>query len=267
MGHPKLKKKTYSKPTHPWQKERLEEEKGLLKEFGLKNKEEIWRVSSKLRKYAKQAKTLITLNTPQSEIEQAHLLKKLSSLGLIEETAKLEDVLTITLTDILNRRLQTLVHKNKLAKSMRQSRQFITHEHILIGEKKITSPSYLVSKKEESILNFASNSPLFSQDHPERAMEKEVMPVVKEDKKKAKKTEEKSKKTEDKKEKPKKEKTAKKEEKSDKEDKKEEKSKSQKSKISGGLEAKSQSDSKSKEEKKEEKPSKEEKTESKEEKK
>jgi small subunit ribosomal protein S4 len=191
MGHPKLKKKTYSKPTHPWQKERLEEEKGLLKEFGLKNKEEIWRVSSKLRKYAKQAKTLITLNTPQSEIERAHLLKKLSSLGLIEETAKLEDVLTITLTDILNRRLQTLVCKKNLAKSIRQSRQFITHEHILIGEKKITSPSYLVSKQEESILNFASNSPLFSQDHPERAMEKEVMPVVKEDKKKAKKTEEK----------------------------------------------------------------------------
>ena len=203
MGHPKLKKKTYSKPTHPWQKERLEEEKGLLKEFGLKNKEEIWRVSSKLRKYAKQAKTLITLNTPQSEIERAHLLKKLSSLGLIEETAKLEDVLTITLTDILNRRLQTLVCKKNLAKSIRQSRQFITHEHILIGEKKITSPSYLVSKQEESILNFASNSPLFSQDHPERAMEKEVMPVVKEDKKKAKKTEEKKETTKE--EKPKKE--------------------------------------------------------------
>ena len=213
MGHPKLKKKTYSKPTHPWQKERLEEEKGLLKEFGLKNKEEIWKVSSKLRKYAKQAKTLITLNTPQSEIERVHLLKKLSSLGLIEETAKLEDVLTITLTDILNRRLQTVVCKNKLAKSMRQSRQFITHEHILIGEKKITSPSYLVSKQEESILNFASNSPLFSQDHPERAMEKEVIPVVKEDKKKAK--------------------------------------KSQKLKISEGLEAKSQSETKSSENKEE----------------
>jgi small subunit ribosomal protein S4 len=234
MGHPKLKKKTYSKPTHPWQKERLEEEKGLLKEFGLKNKEEIWRVSSKLRKYAKQAKTLITLNTPQSEIERAHLLKKLSSLGLIEETAKLEDVLTITLTDILNRRLQTLVCKKNLAKSIRQSRQFITHEHILIGEKKITSPSYLVSKQEESILNFASNSPLFSQDHPERAMEKEAMPVVKEKK-------------------------AKKEEK--KETTKEEKPKSQKSKISEGLETKSQSKEakskdKPKEEKTEEKPKK-----------
>ncbi|GAF76524.1 unnamed protein product, partial [marine sediment metagenome] len=155
MGHPKLKKKTYSKPTHPWQKERIEEEKELLKEFGLKNKEEIWKVSSLLRKYAKQAKTLIALDTPQSEIRRAQLLKKLSSSGLIEETAKLEDVLTITLKDILSRRLQTMIYKNKLAKSIRQSRQLITHEHIVVGDKKITSPSYLVSKQEETIINFA----------------------------------------------------------------------------------------------------------------
>ncbi len=87
MGHPKLKKKTYSKPTHPWQKERLEGEKELLREFGLKNKEEIWKVTSLLRKYAKQAKNLIALNTPQSEIQRAQLLKKVSSLGLIDDKA------------------------------------------------------------------------------------------------------------------------------------------------------------------------------------
>jgi len=204
MGHPKLKKKTYSKPTHPWQKERIEEEKALLKEFGLKNKEEVWKVASLLRKYAKQAKTVIALTTSQSEIEKARLLKKLSSLGLIEETAKLEDVLTITLKDILSRRLQTLVYKNKLAKSIRQARQFITHEHIIVGDKKITSPSYLVSKKEESLINFASNSQLSNQDHPERMLEKEIpAKAIKEEKKEPKK-----KKTKE--EKPKKEHKAKK---------------------------------------------------------
>ena len=58
MGHPKLRKKTYQKPTHPWQKERIEEEKTLLKEFGLKNKKEVWRVNSLLRKHKRQAKKL-----------------------------------------------------------------------------------------------------------------------------------------------------------------------------------------------------------------
>lgn len=218
MGHPKLKKKTYSKPTHPWQKERIEEEKELLKEFGLKNKKEVWRVASLLRKYAKQAKNLIALNTPQSEIEKAQLLKKLTSLGLIEETAKIEDVLTITLKDILNRRLQTLIYKNKLAKSIRQARQIITHKHIIIGDKKITSPSYLVSKKEESLINFDSNSPLSNQDHPERITEQEPLKKApKEDKKKPKK---KTKEKEDKKPEKKTKEKDKKQDKDNKEDKK-----------------------------------------------
>ena len=184
MGHPKLRKRTYRGPTHPWQKERIEEEKALLKEFGLKNKKEVWRVASLVRKYNSQVKKLIAATTSQSEIEKKQLLKRLYSLGLVQETAKIEDVLTITLKDILNRRLQTLVYKNRLAKSVRQARQFITHEHIIIGSKKITSPSYIVQKNEETLINFAPNSDLFSQDHPERIVQKEpVTPEKKEEKK------------------------------------------------------------------------------------
>ncbi len=203
MGHPKLKKKTYSKPTHPWQKERLEIERELLKEFGLKNKEEVWKANALLRKYAKQAKTLIALSSPQSEIERAKLLKKLTSLGFIEETAKLEDVLTITLNDILSRRLQTIIFKKGLSKSIRQARQFITHEHVSIGDKKITSPSYLVSKKEEPSISFASNSSLVSPDHPERTLEKQQAPAVSEKKKETKEDKSKDDKKETKDEKPK----------------------------------------------------------------
>jgi small subunit ribosomal protein S4 len=187
MGQPKLRKRTYSTPTHPWQKERIEEEKALLNEFGLKNKEEIWKVGSKLRKYARQAKTLIALNTPQAEIEITQLVSKLKALGLIGETAKLEDVLTITLKDILNRRLQTILYKKKLAKSIRQARQFIIHHHVFIGDKKITSPAYLVSKNEEPQVNFAPNSPFIVADHPERVVEKEAADKPKAEEKKTRK--------------------------------------------------------------------------------
>jgi len=186
MGHPKLKKKTYSGPTHPWQKERIEEEKELLREFGLKNKKEVWRLSSVLRKYAAQAKKLIALDNPQAEIEKTQLLKKLSLSGLIKETAKLEDVLSITLKDILNRRLQTIIYKSKSTKSIRQARQFITHGHVTIGDKKITVPSYLVSTQEETLINFAPTSKLSNQDHPERSVQAEPI-KKKEDKKKIKK--------------------------------------------------------------------------------
>ena len=38
MGDPKRTKKKYSTPLHPWQAERLEEEKGLTREYGFRNK-------------------------------------------------------------------------------------------------------------------------------------------------------------------------------------------------------------------------------------
>ncbi len=51
---------------------------------------------------------------------------------------------------------------------MHQARQFITHRHIIIGSKEITSPSYLTSLQEEAALSFHERSALKSSDHPER---------------------------------------------------------------------------------------------------
>ena len=171
MGHPKLKKRRYSKPSHPWQKERILEEAEILEEFGLKNKRELWKVASLLRKHSAQAKRLIALTTPQAEIEKTQLLSKLSSLGLIGETTRLEDVLTITLKGIMERRLQTLVHKKGLAKSVRQARQFIVHGHVSISEEKMNVPSFIVPVDLENKISFNPASKLSEEQHPERIKE------------------------------------------------------------------------------------------------
>lgn len=172
MGDPKKKRKKFSKPPRLWQKERIEGEKALVKEYGFKNKQEIWKMSSILRNFSNQAKVLISLKTPQAEKEKKQLLHKLQNLGLIKKTAQMEDVLGITLRDVLERRLQTLVLKKGMANSIKQARQFITHEHIAVGEKKITVPSYLVSVKEEGVLSFATDSGLADSQHPERVLKR-----------------------------------------------------------------------------------------------
>ena len=46
MGDPRKIRKKYETPTHPWQKDRIDEEKTLTIEFGLKNKKEIWRMET-----------------------------------------------------------------------------------------------------------------------------------------------------------------------------------------------------------------------------
>ncbi|MBI2523304.1 30S ribosomal protein S4 [Candidatus Woesearchaeota archaeon] len=174
MGSPKKQRKKFSKPTHPWQKERILAEQELVKEYGLNRKYELWKMNSVLRNLTRQAKNLIATKKPQAEKEAKQLLTKLHSLGIINKEAQVEDVLSLSLKDIMERRLQTLVYRKNLASSARQARQFIVHEHIALGEKTVTAPSYLVPVDEEANIGFSQGSVLSNADHPQRSAISEV---------------------------------------------------------------------------------------------
>ncbi|MBW2999222.1 30S ribosomal protein S4, partial [Candidatus Woesearchaeota archaeon] len=145
-----------------------------LKEYGLKNKKEIWKMRSVLRSFSSQAKSLVALETAQAEKEKQQLLTRLRACGLLTPESTLDDILGLSLRDILERRLQTLVFKKGLARSFNQARQFITHQHIMIGDKKIASPSYIVRVNEENNIFFVANSSLSDPEHPERSVKEKV---------------------------------------------------------------------------------------------
>ncbi|MBT4461071.1 30S ribosomal protein S4 [archaeon] len=168
MGDPRKLRKKYSTPSHPWQKERIEEEKLLMREYGFKNKKELWKLNSKLKDYKSQVKALISKHDEVSEKKKADLIKRLQGFNLLSENAILEDILSLGLKDLCDRRIQTVVVKKNLARSISQARQFITHEHVTVGNRKITSPSYLVSHSEELMIKLSDDSPFNSEDHPER---------------------------------------------------------------------------------------------------
>jgi len=174
MGSPKKQRKKFSKPSHPWQKERILAEKELLKSYGLNRKYEIWKMNSILKNFTKQARNLITSENPQVEKERNQLLTKLFSLGLTGKDAKIEDVLSLTLKDIMERRLQTLVYRKNLSSSIKQARQFIVHEHVSLGEKTISAPSFLVPVEEEGSIQFAQGSILTNTSHPIRTVIKDM---------------------------------------------------------------------------------------------
>lgn len=169
MGDPKRIRRKYDTPSHPWIKSRIDEEKKLSKEFGTKNKKEIWKAETLLKKYKSQAKKLIALTGNQSEVETKHLYRRVKELGLIKGEATFDAILGLSINSVLSRRLQSVVFSNGLARTPNQARQFIVHGHVFVAGKKITSPSYLVSVKEESTVEFAVSSSLYDNDHPERA--------------------------------------------------------------------------------------------------
>ena len=188
MGDPRKLRKKYSTPTHPWQKLRIDEEKELMKSYGFKNKVELWKLNSKLRNFKSQVKKLIPKKDEASQKQKQELIKRLQNMNLIGENAVAENILEVTMIDMCERRLQTIVFKKGLGKSIKQARQFITHEHVIIGDRKVTSPSYLVTSGDEKTITFSKNSVLMSEDHPERVNKKAVpaKPVVEEAKEKPK---------------------------------------------------------------------------------
>ena len=68
----------------------------------------------------------------------------------------------------MERRLQTIVMKKGLARTIKQARQMITHKHIIVGNKVIPSPSYLVTVDDESRILYSPRSKFNDVEHPER---------------------------------------------------------------------------------------------------
>ena len=168
MGHPKRVRKKYRTPAHPWQKARIEEEAGFIGRYALVNKKEIWKMTSMLKDFKQQAKKLSSLSSAQSEKEKKLLLKRLVSMAILKPEDSLDSILIIKPEDIMERRLQTITFKKGFARSMKQARQFITHKHIKVADKTITSPSYIVLQEEEAAVKFCPSSALSDADHPER---------------------------------------------------------------------------------------------------
>lgn len=168
MGDPRKARAQFKKPKKPFNKVRLDAELILTREYGLQNKQEIFRSESLLRKFASQAKKLMSATGEQAEQEQKALLGKLQSLALIGADAQLDDVLALDLKNILERRLQTQVLRAGLANTIKQARQFIVHNHIQVNGKSITFPSHIISKEDESKITFVESSSIAKEDHPER---------------------------------------------------------------------------------------------------
>mmetsp|Transcript_18898 Transcript_18898/g.32150 ORF Transcript_18898/g.32150 Transcript_18898/m.32150 type:complete len:186 (-) Transcript_18898:159-716(-) len=166
--------KTAKSPRRPFEKERLDAELKLLGEYGLKNKREVWRVNLQVAKMRKAARELLTLDEhdPKRIFEGAALLRRLHNYGILPENQnQLDYVLGLTVNNLLERRLQTLVFKLGFAKSIHQARVFIRQRHIRVGKQLVDIPSFMVRVENQNLIDFAHTSP-FGGGRPGRVARK-----------------------------------------------------------------------------------------------
>lgn len=188
MGKPKFSRKKYETPSHPWKADRIKSENELLKKYGLKNKREVWKAETQLRKYRGQARELLAkveTSDSQSNKESNQLLIHLSRMNILPINSTLDDVLALETESILSRRLQTLTYLKGLANTPDQARQLISHGHIAIGNRRVTIPSYMITKDEEGEIGYTKDSPLNDLMHPARPKaDFKSRPIVKDEKQK-----------------------------------------------------------------------------------
>jgi small subunit ribosomal protein S4 len=158
MGDPKYPRKAWRKPKRPLNYDLKMEELKTLGTFGLRTKKELWKAHTKLSSVRHQARSLLALQQDIREEKEPILMKSLAKIGLVSNDATLDDVLNLEVTDLLTRRLQTLVHKKFGFQTPYQARQAVVHGHIMIGDRVINIPSYTVTTAEEKNIQFTPES-------------------------------------------------------------------------------------------------------------
>ena len=158
MGDTKNFRRVWKKPKRPFNFELKMEELKTVGTFGLKTKRELWKSRTELSRLRHQARSLLAVRQEVREKEEPILMHSLSRIGLVEKTATLDDVLNLEIENLLARRLQTIVFKKFFFKTPYQARQAISHGHILIGDRIINRPSYIVKVEEEDTIKLTSES-------------------------------------------------------------------------------------------------------------
>jgi small subunit ribosomal protein S4 len=159
LGDPKKARKQYSRPRSPWRADQLAQELYLLGTYGLRNKRELWKAETQLSSVRKQARTLLAATRVVREREEKKLLDSLRKKGLIREEATLDDILSLTVEDMLARRLQSMVFKKGMALSALHARQLIVHGHVAVGNRVITVPGYEVGGTDEGLITLIGGAP------------------------------------------------------------------------------------------------------------
>jgi len=100
MGYPGKNHKSYQTPKRPFEKTRIESETRLVIEYGLRNKREVWKAQSHLRKHRKRARELLAIMSSSIdrsifEAKKTELISYMQRSGLLGPDADIDNVLAL----------------------------------------------------------------------------------------------------------------------------------------------------------------------------
>eukprot|EP00656_Telonema_subtile_P013776 TRINITY_DN16_c0_g1_i10.p1 TRINITY_DN16_c0_g1~~TRINITY_DN16_c0_g1_i10.p1 ORF type:complete len:114 (-),score=24.66 TRINITY_DN16_c0_g1_i10:217-558(-) len=87
-------------------------------------------------------------------------MRRMIRYGVLEEDRqRLDYVLALKVENFMERRLQTIVFKRGLARSVHHARVLIRQKHIRVGRQIVDIPSFMVRVESQPHIEFALSSP------------------------------------------------------------------------------------------------------------
>jgi len=153
MGAPRRNRRKYEKPQAMWNVVRIKADNELISAYGLKNMKELWKVQTELSRLRSNVRQMLS-GTSKTGIVQEAMMSRLKRLGVVSGDVMPETLLELKENVLLERRLQSIVFRKGLARSMKQARQLITHGFIAVNGVKINRPGYMVKVEEEHKIGY-----------------------------------------------------------------------------------------------------------------
>ncbi len=121
--------------------------------YGLKNMKEVWIAQTRVGRVRRNAREFLS-GGADTQAHEAAMIARLVKYGIAKTGATLDDLLDLDEKSFLERRLQSIVARKGLARTMKQARQLITHGYISINGRKVNRPGYMVSLDEEKSVGY-----------------------------------------------------------------------------------------------------------------
>ena len=107
-----------------------------MTKYGLKTKKKFGKADTLVRRYSREARYLLGFDTNQMQDEKLELLGHLARTGVLPEGAALEEVLNLTVEDILRRKITNYCLQKRFSSYSKEARMFVVHGHITLNGKK-----------------------------------------------------------------------------------------------------------------------------------
>ncbi len=143
----------FEKPKERWNLERIKSDRSLINEYGLKNMKELWKVQSEVSRIRRNVRELLSVGTGSEDVKE-QIIGRLTRLGIASSGTTLDNLLDLKENDLLNRRLQTVIFRKGLARTIKQARQLTVHGFIAVNGRKVNRPGFLVDTETEKLISY-----------------------------------------------------------------------------------------------------------------